>query len=420
MKLISFGIEANRIQSLKKEYLIISYLNSSSNSRLYSSNGNLYEFELLDGTTLFSEDKEDFDKQKISKVTKCKSSKIVDIAEEESDGDIFDILIFSQKYHRDFLLPLIESHLIKKIRKIHICCNVSEINETVYSCFNLLKQFGYGFSKTYNALNGSVRIFEFSGNDLSLTDISVTLTDKLVEVNKELRSALRYSSSNTVRQIENFISVDRFLNEGRKPLSFHDWPISPDIALYLLNKLLEEEFDLIIELGSGTSTVLISKTLQQLKRTKTKFYSFEHNEKYKAKTLKSLSEVGEEYFNVVHAPLSMIEIDNCDYHYYSIPDEIFSYLNSLKINKYFKAMILVDGPPGGLNALARLPALYVFSDIIKNSNSTVVIDDANRIDEKKILDIWKEELKSEGVSFDIENVKTEKGCVILKTNCKDN
>ena len=53
-----------------------------------------------------------------------------------------------------------------------------------------------------------------------------------------------------------------YLRTGDVLGDFHGWPISPDIGLFLLEKMREQQYDLIIECGSGTATALFAKALE--------------------------------------------------------------------------------------------------------------------------------------------------------------
>src|SRR5690606_18045363 len=79
---------------------------------------------------------------------------------------------------------------------------------------------------------------------------------------KELRANFGKDLKNAVKQIEAFISIQNYLNARQGVAGFHDWPISPDIGLFLIERIRERHHDLIIEFGSGTSTALFAKVVQ--------------------------------------------------------------------------------------------------------------------------------------------------------------
>ena len=77
-----------------------------------------------------------------------------------------------------------------------------------------------------------------------------------------IKDYIAKKSVTTAQEVESFINIINYLNYYNKPLSFHGWPISPDIAKYLLEKIEENNYDLIIELGSGTSTILFAEAMK--------------------------------------------------------------------------------------------------------------------------------------------------------------
>ncbi|HFM4818112.1 TPA: hypothetical protein ACG7N5_004906, partial [Escherichia coli] len=78
-----------------------------------------------------------------------------------------------------------------------------------------------------------------------------------VLIKKELDAKLNKS----VRHVEAFISIQQYLTHGDCITGFHGWPISPDMGVFLLEKIRERNYDAIIEFGSGVSTLLIAKGL---------------------------------------------------------------------------------------------------------------------------------------------------------------
>ena len=72
-------------------------------------------------------------------------------------------------------------------------------------------------------------------------------------------------------------------------------------------------------------------------------------------------------------------------------------------------MMIIDGPPGHLCKCARYPALPYFFERLDN-NACILLDDANRTDEKEMIDKWIQDypsIKKETVEG------TEKGLVVL-------
>jgi hypothetical protein len=71
-------------------------------------------------------------------------------------------------------------------------------------------------------------------------------------------------------------------------------------------------------------------------------------------------------------------------------------------------LLVIDGPPARLGSLMRYPALPLLHRRLAG-DAVVVLDDANRDDEREILRRWGERYPE----FDIELLRHEKGTAVL-------
>lgn len=148
----------------------------------------------------------------------------------------------------------------------------------------------------------------------------------------------------------------------------------------------------------------------------TRIVTFEHNTLYHEKTLHALKENGVDHLvDLVHAPLVDYHFkDGSQYLYYHCTEKL---LELAKIFKGRKAniLVLVDGPPGATNKNARLPALPHLLTCLPEHSFTIIMDDYNRTEEKEIVDIWRHIFTERSITFNFEEVVSEKGLAILKT-----
>lgn len=289
---------------------------------------------------------------------------------------------------------------------------------------------------------------ELSAAELNLdtkTTIEMVLKDTLsaqsAEIAKqigEFKNSLGAALSNSTKQIESFIGVNDYVNKGIKPLSFHGWPISPDIGLNIIGLIDANNYDAILEFGSGTSTVLMAKALiAKYQNPDSKFISeksdvknlslrddsyrdlpnrlitFEHNSIYFNKTLQSLKNNSLEYIvDLVHAPLVDYQYKGDNYLYYNCNEKLQELARIYKGRKA-KFLVLVDGPPGATNKNARFPALPHLLNNLPEHTFTIIMDDYNRPEEKEITKMWTQILDSRYIQYTQEEIKCEKGCTIL-------
>lgn len=157
-----------------------------------------------------------------------------------------------------------------------------------------------------------------------------------------------------------------------------NWTITIDGALAYVNTIKKSKPKLIVELGSGVSTVLAAQAVAN--NGFGKVISVEHDKRYVAETKRLLKDRGlEEYVELVVCPLKKFEIDSNEYLWYSIDGELFDQ----KID-----LLLVDGPPARTQKHARYPAVPMLYDYL-SQNCEVFLDDINRKEEIEILELWK-------------------------------
>ncbi|WP_251977209.1 class I SAM-dependent methyltransferase [Salinicola avicenniae] len=187
------------------------------------------------------------------------------------------------------------------------------------------------------------------------------------------------------RQFEAFHWLTRRLSiRGRLP-PLRGWPLSPDILLLLHEWIVERRPEVVVEFGSGASTLVIADALAQVGAGR--LISIEHLEPYAQQTRVNLERedlngwvdlrVGElepwvgEHLN---------ERDDQKRLWYPV-----SLLQGVKDIDF----VLVDGPPAPTCEFARYPALPAVADRL-SPRATVWLDDAARGEEKRICQRWAE------------------------------
>jgi FkbM family methyltransferase len=266
------------------------------------------------------------------------------------------------------------------------------------------------------------------------------------ELKKHINWKLNKGFSNSVKQVESFIGVQSFLETGQLAMEYHGWPISSDIALFLLGKIQSNNYDLIIEFGSGTSTNLFAKAmLKQVdvslgltekdnkytnstsdkrvtdvigfsKELPQRVLTFEHNKKYYDTTLASLKQNGlDNVVNLVHAPLVDFLSDGESYLYYDC-DKSLDYIADIYRDRTANILVLIDGPPGSTCPLARFPAITKLLNVLGNHQLDLVLDDYDRKEEQDIVERWKNMFEARFIQYKEEIVPCEKGAWFCRVN----
>jgi hypothetical protein len=156
--------------------------------------------------------------------------------------------------------------------------------------------------------------------------------------------------------------------QPKQPLfQLRTWGLGPDTAARYAYQIAMQRPEVIVELGSGTSTVISGRVLQ--KSGTGRVIALDDDQKWTKNSremieLHGLSDVAE----VRHAPLQDIEFQGRRKPYYDLTalDDID------RID-----MLLVDGPHDKGDKLARLPGLYLLADRL-SEHATVFVDDTVR------------------------------------------
>lgn len=234
-------------------------------------------------------------------------------------------------------------------------------------------------------------------------------------VKKELDAKL----GKAVRHVEAFIAIQQYLTHGDGITGFHGWPISPDLGVFLLERLRERQYDVIIEFGSGTSTLLLAKALQAFNLVNDgdskRILSFDHDAYYFEKTKKMLaSNQIDSLVDLRLAPLTEWSDETGSYKYYNC-QEALNELSERLQGTSKRLLVLVDGPPSSTCPNARYPAVPFMSDLLEYHEIDWVLDDAYRPDEKFAADTWKNLWAINHICFDDELIRNEKGMFISTT-----
>lgn len=127
--------------------------------------------------------------------------------------------------------------------------------------------------------------------------------------------------------------------------------IAPDCALLLTELISDERPALVVETGSGVSTLIIAYCLEQLGRGRV--VALDHDADYAAATRAELARHGlSAYATVVHAPLAPIELDGRMYRWYA--RDALEGLPPIDL-------VVDDGPPRYLGDELRYAALPVLA-----------------------------------------------------------
>lgn len=158
------------------------------------------------------------------------------------------------------------------------------------------------------------------------------------------------------------------------------WAMEPVTMLSVVDQVLSRKPGLVVECGSGTSTIWIAHALKRIGVGK--LISLEHLEQYAQAGRAALDAHGlRGVAEIQKAPLQACQLGGESFEWY----EVSSVEDVRDV-----AMLIVDGPPSSTGPLARYPALPLLRDRLL-PGALILIDDAGREDEKNVVERWQQE-----------------------------
>jgi predicted O-methyltransferase YrrM len=221
-----------------------------------------------------------------------------------------------------------------------------------------------------------------------------------VKAVKAIRKGMATDLLTTYRQLEALQNLYAMVPvDGPMPPT-RVWACSPDLLLLLVNLIEVEKPSLIVECGSGTSTLWFALVLRRL-GLDGQVVALEHQDVYVEKTRSMIERHGlGDLAEVRHVPLEPIQLGTETFQWY----ERSGWVDLTDID-----LLLVDGPPAATGRHARFPALPLLVKHL-HPNGVTVLDDLVRTDEQEIVTRWLRDFPE----YSAEYVKLEKNAAILR------
>jgi hypothetical protein len=242
-----------------------------------------------------------------------------------------------------------------------------------------------------------------SGNSIKQFDNS--MKNEIRKLNNQFQKIAR----NEFRQTEALGSL-LTLMKPRVPLpATRGWAGSPDFLLHIYRHIISHRTDVVIELGSGVTTVVAAAALRA-RGGRGRLHCIDHDSTYAEATRHLIAEHGlEDVATVHHGPLvawtpSRDSSLGKSWSWYSVPDQVNA-ISEIDL-------LVVDGPPHSTGRYARYPAVPQFRSKF-TPGCVVLLDDAKRDDEEEIATVWSEEW---GLTLELK-LDYEKGLAVLTPAC---
>lgn len=205
---------------------------------------------------------------------------------------------------------------------------------------------------------------------------------------------------NETRQLEGLLQLQRILPLSAPIPATRGWAASPDLLLAYVQEILRSRPELVVECGSGVSTLYSALALEVVGASG-KVVAIDHDPDYAEKTRAILRDHGVSHRAEVRvAPIQMLTLEGEQRPWYDV-----SALEGLdKIG-----LLFVDGPLGSLHHESRYPALALLREHLL-PGTAVFLDDSDREGETAVVEHW----RARYPELEVAKLQTEKGTVLLR------
>jgi predicted O-methyltransferase YrrM len=182
----------------------------------------------------------------------------------------------------------------------------------------------------------------------------------------------------TFRQLEALQNLNALLPATDVLPATRGWAASPDLLLVLVDLIITERPSLVVECGSGASTLWLALAMRRF-GVDGRIIALDHDPVFGDKTRDFLARHGvDDLVEVRDAPLESFSLDDETYSWYA--RRAWDDLKGIDL-------LFVDGPPAATGHQARYPALPLLSGSL-SPVATVVLDDLVVPDMQKVLQLW--------------------------------
>jgi hypothetical protein len=228
-----------------------------------------------------------------------------------------------------------------------------------------------------------------------LFQLNEAYTDLSQEFGEQIDS-LADSMQRDGTHFDSMVSIFTFIGQLRHPLPLESKSsVSPEALNLIINEIIVKKPELIIEVGSGYSTIIIGYCLER--NGKGKLLALEHSKGgYEMMSNLIESHQLKDHIDLVFCPLKVYNLDDKDYLWYAFD------LNTIKDRAQ---MLVINGPPPDKQKNIRYPAVPLMYDHLADV-ATIYFEGG----EREVVNMWIDKY------FDLKPVleETEKGLYILE------
>jgi predicted O-methyltransferase YrrM len=203
-------------------------------------------------------------------------------------------------------------------------------------------------------------------------------SDSVRRVGADLEKELKQTFAQTFRQLEALQNLSAVLPASDVLPATRGWAASPDLLVVLVDLVITERPSLVVECGSGASTLWLALAMRQF-QIDGRIVALDHDPVFGDKTRDFLARHDvRDLAEVRDAPLESFSLGGETYPWYA--RRAWEDLTGIDL-------LFVDGPPAATGYQARYPALPLLSGSL-SPVATAVLDDLVLPDMQKVLRLW--------------------------------
>ena len=198
------------------------------------------------------------------------------------------------------------------------------------------------------------------------------------ETVRRVEADTRKELKQTFRQLEALQNLNAVLPTSDVLPATRGWAASPDLLLTLVDLVITERPSLIVECGSGASTLWLALALRRF-GIDGRIIALDHDPVFAGKTRDFLAR---------HDVLDLAEVRDAPLESFSLDGQTYSwYARTAWEDLAGIDLLFVDGPPAATGHQARYPALPLLNKSL-SPIVTIVLDDLIVPDMREMLPRW--------------------------------
>jgi predicted O-methyltransferase YrrM len=195
---------------------------------------------------------------------------------------------------------------------------------------------------------------------------------------RRIESLLATELKQTFRQVEAIQNLSAMLPTSDVLPATRGWAASPDLLLVLVDQVIAQRPSLVVECGSGASTLWLALALRRF-GIDGRIVALDHDPVFVGET---------RHFLARHGVSDLAEVRDAPLEDFSLADGTYSwYARRAWADLTEIDLLFVDGPPAATGAKARYPALPLLREALSPA-ATVVLDDLVVPDMRETLRLW--------------------------------